>query len=41
MRILDALRDLNEQHLEKTHDREIAARINSYELAFRMQMAAP
>src|SRR5580700_9511674 len=38
---LDALRDLNEQHLEKTHDREIAARINSYELAFRMQMAAP
>ena len=35
------MRDLNEQHLEKTHDREIAARINSYELAFRMQMAAP
>src|SRR5438270_7692403 len=38
---LDALRDLNEQHLEKTGDREIASRINSYELAFRMQMAAP
>ena len=38
---LDALRDLNGQHLEQTHDREIASRINSYELAFRMQMAAP
>ncbi len=38
---LDALRDLNEQHLEKTGDREIASRINSYELAFRMQMAGP
>ena len=38
---LDALRDLNEQHLQKTGDREIASRINSYELAFRMQMAAP
>src|SRR2546423_2073153 len=38
---LDALRDLNEQHLEKPGDREIASRINAYELAFRMQMAAP
>jgi uncharacterized protein (DUF1501 family) len=38
---LDALRDLNQQHLEKTGDAEIASRINSYELAFRMQMAAP
>jgi len=38
---LDALRDLNEQHLQKTGDREIASRINSYELAFRMQMAGP
>jgi hypothetical protein len=38
---LDALRDLNQQHLQKTGDREIASRINSYELAFRMQMAAP
>jgi hypothetical protein len=38
---LDALRDLNEQHLEKTGDLEIASRINSYELAFRMQMAGP
>jgi hypothetical protein len=38
---IDALRDLNQQHLEKTGDREIASRINAYELAFRMQMAAP
>jgi hypothetical protein len=38
---LDALRDLNEQHLQKTGDPEIASRINSYELAFRMQMAGP
>jgi hypothetical protein len=38
---LDALRDLNREHLEKTGDREIASRINSYELAFRMQMSAP
>ena len=38
---LDALRDLNQEHLDKTGDIEIASRINSYELAFRMQMAAP
>ena len=38
---LDAVRDLNEEHLADTGDREIASRINSYELAFRMQMAAP
>ncbi|MGD1071862.1 MAG: DUF1501 domain-containing protein [Bryobacteraceae bacterium] len=38
---LDALRDLNQEHLLKTGDLEIAARINSYELAFRMQMAGP
>ncbi|MDP9170060.1 MAG: DUF1501 domain-containing protein [Acidobacteriota bacterium] len=38
---LDALRDLNQDHLDKTGDMEIASRINSYELAFRMQMAAP
>ena len=38
---LDALRDLNEHHLQKTGDLEIASRINSYELAFRMQMAGP
>ena len=38
---LDALKKLNEKRFEETGDLEIAARINSYELAFRMQMAAP
>ena len=38
---LDTLRDLNEAHLEDTGDREIASRIYSYELAYRMQAAAP
>ncbi len=38
---LDTLKDLNEEHYEETGDVEIAARISSYELAFRMQMAAP
>lgn len=38
---LDTLRGLNEQNLERTGDREIAARIASYELAFRLQASAP
>src|SRR5215470_15282208 len=38
---LDALKDLNEERCAQTGDMEIAARISSYELAFRMQMAAP
>src|SRR5580692_2042731 len=38
---LDALRDMNQAHLASTGDLEIASRIASYELAFRMQMAAP
>ena len=38
---LDVLRDLNEMHLEESGDREVEARIASYELAFRMQMATP
>lgn len=38
---LDALRDLNQEHLVRTGDMEIASRINSYELAFRMQTAGP
>ncbi|HWB99613.1 MAG TPA: DUF1501 domain-containing protein [Bryobacteraceae bacterium] len=38
---LDALKDLNEEHYANTGDIEIASRISSYELAFRMQMAAP
>src|SRR5687768_16863988 len=33
---LDALKDLNEEHLAATGDMEIASRISSYELAFRM-----
>jgi uncharacterized protein (DUF1501 family) len=38
---LDAVKDLNDDHLAATGDVEIASRIASYELAFRMQMAAP
>src|SRR5215471_16814978 len=38
---LDALKDLNEEHYAQTGDVEIASRISSYELAFRMQMAGP
>jgi hypothetical protein len=38
---LDALKDLNEDHLSDTGDMEIASRISSYELGFRMQAAAP
>lgn len=38
---LDAIRDLNQHHLDTTGDMEIASRIASYELAYRMQMAAP
>jgi hypothetical protein len=38
---LDALKDLNQEHYTQTGDMEIASRISSYELAFRMQAAAP
>jgi hypothetical protein len=38
---LDAIRRLNQRRLEFTGDPEIEARIASYELAFRMQIAAP
>ena len=38
---LDVLRDVNEMNRVATGDMEIASRIASYELAFRMQMAAP
>jgi len=38
---LDALRDLNHEHSIDSGDLEIASRIASYELAFRMQTAAP
>ena len=38
---LDALRMANQQRYAEVHDPEIAARIASYELAYRMQTAAP
>ena len=38
---LDALRDLNQIHQQETGNVEIASRIASYELAFRMQASAP
>ena len=39
---LDLLARLNERHLDANPDEEaLAARISSYELAYRMQMAAP
>ena len=38
---LDVLRQLNQQRFEQIQDPEIASRIASYELAFRMQSAAP
>ena len=38
---LDALRQLNQSRFKKIHDPEIASRIASYELASRMQTAAP
>jgi hypothetical protein len=38
---LDAVHVLNSLHLEKTGDPEIATRINSFEMAFRMQLNAP
>jgi hypothetical protein len=38
---LDALRAVNAEHYEQMGDAEITSRIASYELAFRMQAAAP
>jgi len=38
---LDVIRKLNQERLEETGDEGIASRIFSYELAFKMQMAAP
>ena len=38
---LDVLRALNEKHLEEAGDPEILTRINSYELAYRMQSSVP
>ena len=38
---LDAIRKLNEQRYQDTGDLEIASRIQSYELAYRMQTSGP
>ncbi|MBK9169566.1 MAG: DUF1501 domain-containing protein [Bryobacterales bacterium] len=38
---LNAMRDLNAENYQRTGDIEIASRVASYELAFRMQAAAP
>ncbi|MEO8661203.1 MAG: DUF1501 domain-containing protein [Bryobacteraceae bacterium] len=38
---LDALKELNQDHLASTGDMEIASRIQAYELAYRMQSSAP
>lgn len=38
---LDTVRDLNYLHYQYTSDPEILSRISTYELAFRMQTAAP
>ncbi len=38
---LDVIKSLNQQRLSIVGDPEIATRINSYEMAFRMQSAAP
>jgi hypothetical protein len=38
---LDSVRRLNEMHLEEMGDPEIATRINSFEMAFRMQSSTP
>ena len=38
---LETLRKLNQKHFSKTLDPEILSRIENYELAFRMQSAAP
>ena len=40
-RTLDLIKDLNEQKLETMGDPEIATRINSFEMAFKMQSSAP
>ena len=39
--VLDAVKELNEAHLADTGDPEIATRIASYEMAYRMQTSAP
>src|SRR5215475_2943031 len=38
---LDTIKKLNQEHLDVVGDPEIATRINSYEMAYRMQTSAP
>src|SRR5207249_10232650 len=38
---LDSVKKLNQMRLDVTGDPEIATRINSFEMAFRMQSSAP
>jgi hypothetical protein len=40
-KVLDAIKELNEARLADTGDPEIATRISQYEMAYRMQSAAP
>ena len=40
-RSLDAINTLNRMHLDQSGDPEIATRINSFEMAYRMQSSAP
>jgi hypothetical protein len=40
-RTLDLIKELNEKHLGVVGDPEIATRINSFEMAYRMQASAP
>ena len=40
-RTLDLIKDLNQKHLEVIGDPEIATRISSFEMAYRMQSSAP
>jgi hypothetical protein len=38
---IDAISDINKEHLTETGDQEIASRMAAYELAYRMQVAGP
>src|SRR5438067_475100 len=40
-RTLDLIKELNEKHLASVGDPEISTRINSFEMAYRMQSSAP
>src|SRR5204862_699504 len=40
-RTLDLIKDLNQKHLGVIGDPEIATRINSFEMAYRMQSSGP